>query len=70
MILIGFHPVERVGGGRGSFPPKTPSFPPKRKKRKKKRGKGERERDRERERQRERERERGEHIFFGAVIYS
>jgi hypothetical protein len=56
-ILAGFHPVEGVGG---SFPPKTPSFPPKRKERKKKRGKGEREKGKERGR--------GEHIFFGAAI--
>ena len=44
--LSGFHPV---GGWGGSFPPKTPSFPPKKKERKKKRGKGERERERKRE---------------------
>jgi hypothetical protein len=58
----GFHPV----GGGGSFPPKTPSFPPKRKERKKKRGKGEKEREREGGG----EGGRGEHvrIFFGAAI--
>jgi hypothetical protein len=61
--MAGFHPVEGVGG---SFPPKTPSFPPKRKERKKKSGKGERER--EGERGKGRKRGRREHIFFGAAI--
>ena len=55
----GFHPV---GGGGGSFPPQTPSFPPKGKGKKEKRRKRERERERARERESERERreERGE----------
>jgi hypothetical protein len=64
----GFHLVEGLGG---SFPPKTPSFPTKRKERKKKkREKGERERERKggREKGREGEGSTCMHVyyFFGA----
>ena len=49
------------GAGGGSFPPKLPNFPPKRKREGKR--KGERERERGRGREREREGNGREHIF-------
>jgi hypothetical protein len=50
----GFHPVEGVGG---SFPPKTPSFPPQKKREKEEK----KEKERERKGGREREGGRGEY---------
>jgi hypothetical protein len=53
-------------GWGGSFPPKIPSFPPKRKERKKKkREKGERERERKGGRERDGGRREYMYIFFG-----
>ena len=59
------HRVSSSGGG--SFPLKTPSFPPKKKERKKKRGKGERERERERKRERCMVWE-GERVYFCVAL--
>ena len=49
------------GRGGGSFPPKTPSFLPKRKKKKREKKGG---------KEREREREEGERVFFAATMYA